>query len=457
MLPMSVKRGDIIEVKVHDLASSGNGVARLDDGMAVFVAGAIPGSRVKASVQKVKKRFAEAIMAEVVEYSPQAAKPQCPHFPECGGCLLQHMDPAAQLACKQQWVTAALERIGGLSGFAVKDPIASPSPWHYRNKMEFVFGTDEGRTTLGLRSRVDGKVMDVPECRICSETTARVYRAALDAIPRLGRVAYNPKTAKGYLRRLVVRHHQSGVMVHLITATARDHGPADKLGKLLTAGFPEITSFVHSTRKTRRDLAFGERIVQVIGDDSVVETLPLTGVDVRYRISPNAFFQPNTATAAKMYDAVREAAGLTGSETVMDLYCGTGGLALAMADKADRVLGFELAPESVKDAMDNAELNGLNNCDFRAGSLDQGLGNMRDLPTPDVVVTDPPRSGMHESIVRAILDLSPRTVVAVSCDPATLARDLGRLSSGYALESVRTVDQFPHTAHVEAVAVLRRK
>jgi len=459
---MSIKRGEIIEVAIRDLASTGNGVARLPDGMTVFVEGALPGSRVKASVQRVKKRYAEALAAEVVERSPVEVKPECPHFPECGGCLLQHMDPAEQLAWKTRRVSDALERIGGLEDVPALTPIGSPDVWRYRNKMEFVYDSIDGQPVAGLRRRLDASVMPVPECRICTEKTAAILRRANELGPSLGRIAYNPKTGKGYLRRLVIRHHgttsgEGELMVHLITATARDHSAAEKLGRALQADFPEITSFVHSTRKSRRDLAFGERIQQVIGQDSVEERLHLPDAEVRYRISPNAFFQPNSAAAELLYGAVRQAADPGPDDTVMDLYCGTGGLALALADKAKKVLGFELSKDSVRDAVRNAEINGFSNCEFHAGTLEHGLGQVKGVPDPDIIVTDPPRSGMHETVVRGILDMLPRRVVAVSCDPATLARDLGRLSHAYAVESVQAVDQFPHTTHVEAVAVLRRK
>ncbi|WP_243544080.1 23S rRNA (uracil(1939)-C(5))-methyltransferase RlmD [Pseudodesulfovibrio tunisiensis] len=454
-----LEKGNIVECEVESLAFGGRGVARVH-GMAVFIEGALPGDTVEAEIVRAKKRFAEGVTRSVLKPSPHRTEPRCPHFGECGGCSLQHLDYAQQLAQKSDQVRDALVRIGGADPSVMLAPAGSPEIWNYRNKMEFAFQGTGKSLRVGLRRAVRSgdperaDVLDIRECFLCSPDAMKLLRA-VRRFCRESRVpAFDPRTGKGYWRHLVVRHTATGeCMVHLITAAdPRLHARAEELGGKLRKDFPGLTSFVHSSRKSRRTLAFGERVQNVQGRDSIEERLGQT----RYRISANAFFQTNTAGAEILFDTVREMAGLKGDESLLDLYCGTGGIGLFLSQGVRKVTGYELSPESVEDARANAALNHSENCEFHAGSLESGLPGLADMARPDVIVTDPPRSGMHQEIAEAVLKLAPPRIVAVACDPATLARDVKRLAPAYELRAARAVDMFPHTTHIEAVALLER-
>ncbi|WP_147822207.1 23S rRNA (uracil(1939)-C(5))-methyltransferase RlmD [Salidesulfovibrio onnuriiensis] len=456
-----MQKDDIIECDIESLAFGGAGVARVD-GMAVFVQAALPGQRVQARVTRAKKRFAEAVAMQTLRPSPHQVQPVCPHYGECGGCAMQDLDYAEQLRQKARQVEDTLRRIGRVEP-VMSEPVGSPHVFHYRNKMEFAFEGEELR--LGLRKRLlpgqkgQGDVLDLEECHLCSEATMTALAAVRRACRESGLPAYDPRSGRGYWRHCIIRHTSlDQVMVHLITSDeARHHETAAELGDGLRLEIPSITSFVHSSRRSRRTLAFGERVEYTAGQGYVEECLNRGETEVRYRISPNSFFQTNTEGASALFGAVLEMGAFSGESAVLDLYCGAGGIGLFLAPGVRRVQGFELSEESVEDARVNARMNSFHNCEFHAGSLEGGLRGLEDMPRPDIIVCDPPRSGMHDEVVRAILRLGPDQVVAVSCDPSTLARDVNRLSDAYALVRARAVDMFPHTHHVETVALLQKR
>jgi 23S rRNA (uracil1939-C5)-methyltransferase len=431
------------------------------DGMAVFVAGGLPGDTVTARVVKAKKRFAEAVLETVVAPSPHRVEPQCPHFGQCGGCSAQDLDYAEQVAQKAAQVESALKRIGGVENPAMDPPVPSPEVWNYRNKMEFAFEQRGDGLHLGLRSALApgekglAPVLDIEECRLCARRDVEILRAAREFARASGLPAFDPAENDGFWRHLVVRHTGlNEIMVHLITSEEpRHYGRAEELGQTLVDRFPDLTSFVHSSRARRSLAATGEKLVFRLGTRAVEEMVEHGDRRARYHVGPNAFFQTNTAGAGELFGTVREFSGLTGGETVLDLYCGIGAIGIFLADKAARVVGFEISEEAVGKAWSSAKLNGLENCEFAVGTLDT-VANLKGMPRNDVLIIDPPRSGMHENTVRAILDLAPPRIVAVSCDPATLARDVKRLSEKYVLKRARAVDMFPHTHHIETVALL---
>ncbi|MBG0789469.1 MAG: 23S rRNA (uracil(1939)-C(5))-methyltransferase RlmD [Desulfovibrionaceae bacterium] len=460
---MEMKKDDFIECAIESLAFGGRGIARVD-GMAVFVSGGLPGDTVRARVVRVKKRFAEAEAEEVLTPSSHRVEPACPHFGVCGGCAVQDLAYPEQLRQKADQVRSALKRIGGVE-VVMDEPVGSPSIWRYRNKMEFVFEQDGGDLRLGLRQRLAAgekglpPVIDIEECRLCAERDADMLRAVREFCRASGLRAYDPKTGKGFWRHLVIRRTLLGeVLAHVITAPdARRYNQVKALGAALVDRFPELTSFAHSSRARRSLSAEGEIVEFRLGTKVVEEMVAHGGREARYHISPNGFFQTNTAGAAELFGAVREYAGLTGGETVLDLYCGSGAIGIFLADRAARVIGYEFSEESVAKAWSSARLNDLSNCEFVAANLDRGIEDVKALPKPDVLVVDPPRSGMHGNAIEAILALAPSRIVAVSCDPNTLARDVKRLSEHYTLERARAVDMFPHTHHVETVALLQRR
>lgn len=458
-----MQKGEMIECGVEALAFGGDGIARVD-GMAVFVQRGLPGQRVRARLTLVKKRFAKAVVEEVLEQTPHFVEPQCPHFGVCGGCVWQDLAYSEQLAWKSRQVSDALARIGGVEP-EMLEPVPSPAVFGYRNKMEFAFagGRADEPLRLGLHARTEpgrkgqGAVFDVERCPLCSERTMDVLREARLLCQESGIAAYDPASGRGYWRHLVVRHTGTDqLMAHLITADdPKLHKDAARIVEALHASIPGMNSCVHSSRRSRNTLAFGERVHHVSGSKYIEERLLRGDTAVRYRISANSFFQTNTQGASDLYDAVLHMGGFSADQTVLDLYCGAGGVGLFLAGVVRRVVGFELSPDAVRDAYANARMNGLENCEYHAGSLEDGL-NLDSLPRPDVVVCDPPRSGMHEPVVKALLALRPKRIVAVSCDPATLARDCSRLAPQYSVVRAQAVDLFAHTHHVETVAILER-
>ncbi|MEF2145566.1 MAG: 23S rRNA (uracil(1939)-C(5))-methyltransferase RlmD [Desulfovibrionaceae bacterium] len=447
-----MQKDQIIQCEIESLAYGGRGVARLD-GRVVFVERAVPGQIVKAQVTKVKKRFAEAVAVEEVRRSPQYVEPACRHFGECGGCLHQDLNYEVQLSEKAHQVEDAMRRIGGVEFAEILPALASPKTLHYRNKMEFAFSGQGEGLALGLRRRNGKTVVDVPGCKLM-DPQALELMTEVAAFCRESNVdSWSPKTRAGFWRHLVVRRSETNgvLLAHLITAPDRTQADVGKaLGEYLVNELG-VGGFVHSTRKSALELAFGEHRVWSFGRDHLFERLNVGGRELRLRITAEAFFQPNTPAAELIYGAALDFAGLTGSEDVLDLYCGAGGLALAMAGGAGRVIGLDLIENAVRDGKVNAQENALTNCFFEAADLD-GEGVV--LPKADVVVVDPPRGGMSAALLASLRAMAPERIVAVSCDPPALARDVAQL--GYAAERLVAVDQFPHTPHVECVALLRR-
>jgi len=436
---MSLEKDSIVECSIESLAFGGRGVGRVD-GMAVFVAGGLPGDTVRARVVKAKKRFAEAVLEEIVTPSPKRVEPVCSHFGICGGCAVQDLAYDEQVHQKNEQVRNALSRIGGAEGFVMDAPVASPAPFRYRNKMEFSFEQGEGGLNLGLRANPEkderlGKVFDMTECHLCAERDIDIMHFVRDFCRASNVAAYSPQDDAGFWRHLVIRHTSTGqVQAHLITSEdERKYNLTEELGEALIDRFPEIASYVHSIRTKRTTVAYGEKVIFRLGHKSVEEHLPKGEGVVRYHLAPNTFFQTNTAGAAKLFGTVAEFAGLTGSETVLDLYCGAGAIGIYLAEDAGRVVGYEVSEEAISKAWGSAKLNKLDNCEFHVLSLDSGIEGAEKLPSPDLVVVDPPRSGMTEKAAESILKLAPARIVAVSCDPTTLARDVSRLSAKYVL------------------------
>ncbi|MBC15773.1 MAG: 23S rRNA (uracil(1939)-C(5))-methyltransferase RlmD [Desulfovibrio sp.] len=460
---MILEKNSVVECEIESLAYGGKGVARID-GMAVFVAGGLPGDTVKARLVKVKKRFAEAVAESVVSPSDKRVEPACPHYGTCGGCTAQDLDYAEQLAQKADQVKSSLVRIGGVNNPPMDAPVASPAIWRYRNKMEFAFEQQDDQLFLGLRAHPEkgerlGRVFDLEECHLCAKRDVAIMHCVRDFCRDSNVTAYHPQEGTGFWRHLVLRHTSIGqVQVHLITTVDdRKYNLTEELGDILADRFPEVVSYVHSTRTKRSTVAYGEEVVYRLGHKFVEERLPKGDDSIRYHLAPNTFFQTNSGGAAELFSTIDEFAGLEGNETVLDLYCGAGAIGLYLADKAAQVVGYEVNEEAIGKAWSSAKLNRINNCEFHALSLDSGIEGVEDLPTPDLIVVDPPRSGMQPKTIESILSMAPPKIVAVSCDPATLARDVKQLAEKYDVTRVRPVDMFPHTHHIETVALLVRR
>ncbi len=445
--------GETLELDILDLADTGAGVGK-DRGFVFFVRDALPGQRVLARVTAVKKNLAEAVCEKELSPSPLAQAPFCPHFGTCGGCLLQGLTYQAQLDWKTNRVRQALARIGGDSAAPVHPALGSPAQVRYRNKMEFAFGGTSGDgLVLGLRHRDrPDKVVDLTECFLCPESVVQVLYQARRLARDTDLLAMGSRPGSGFFRHLVVRRFSSGEMhVNLITATDPSrHGQMLALGKTLMTACPQVKGFVHSTRESQAALAQGEAAQAGLGTWAAEERL----CGLSFLVSPEAFFQVNTGSAELLFATVARLGGFTGKETVWDLYCGGGSIGLCLAGSVGRVEGLELSPAAVEDARANAARNTIENCRFQAVDLADIAKHLRGLPRPDAAVCDPPRAGLDPALIEALLETRPPVILAVSCHPATLARDLRLLSGAYRLTEVQPVDLFPHTAHVECVARL---
>lgn len=445
--------GQEFEVKIHGLAFGGRGVGRTDDGMVAFVEGALPGSTVAAVAGSSKKRFVEARAVRVIEPSAHAVEPFCPHYPACGGCDVQDLDYAEQLVWKRRFVADNLERLGKVDPALVAEAKASPALTRHRNKMEFAFAGSGASLVLGLRKRGSAEVIGIADCPVAAGPVADVLGAARELAARSGIAAFDPATGRGLWRHLVLRVPGSGkqAMAHLIVA--QDPAKADAardMARGLARAVPALTSVVLSTRRARSMVASGDHQRLVVGEDHITEKLG----NCTFRISAEAFFQTNTAGAELLLAEVMDAAALTGAETVWDLYCGGGGLTLPLARKAHQVIGFEQSSQAIADAEANARLNKVNNVRFVAGDVAATVRGA--VGAPEVVVVDPPRSGLAPGVVKELMKAAAPRLVYVSCNPATLGRDVRLLGQAYKVTRSAPVDLFPHTGHVESVTLLER-
>jgi 23S rRNA (uracil1939-C5)-methyltransferase len=449
-----VAKDQELELRVDSLAYGGNGVARLN-GFVVFVRRGLPGDRVRARVTKVKRNHAEALATEVLEPSPERVDAPCSHYPACGGCRFQDLAYEAQTAAKAAQVADALRRLGGIADPPLEPILPAVERFHYRNKLEYSFTPGPEGPILGFHKagRWD-EVLDVERCWLTTDL-GNAIREAVRAWAREERLpAYDQAEGTGYLRHLVVREGRNTgqALVELVTAP----GERFERGYLVEVlrRFPEVRSIHWAVNDTPAEVT-NLPTTLLWGDEAIEEEL----LGLRFRVRPNAFLQTNTAMAERLYELALEAAGLSGDETVYDLYCGIGTIGLVMAAHALTVWGVEVSEESVACALENAELNGIGNAAFFAGNVGQALEELRGRAgPPDVVVVDPPRAGLAGKALGRVGEAGAPRLVYVSCNPTTLAGDAKRLAAdfGYLLERARPVDMFPHTPHVETVALLTR-
>jgi 23S rRNA (uracil1939-C5)-methyltransferase len=450
-----VTKGEELELDVDSLAFGGNGVARLN-GFVVFVRRGLPGDRVRARVTKVKRSHAEALATEVLRPGPERVEAPCAHFPACGGCRFQDLAYEAQLEQKQIQVRDALQRLAGLADPPLEQILpCRPEIFHYRNKLEYSFTTTSAGTALGFhRAGRWDEVLEIDRCWLTDDLGNSIRSAVRDWAREEGLEAYSQADGTGYLRHLVVRQGRNTgqALVQLVTAPGERFETGyfvDVLRRL-----PEVRSIHWAINDTPAEVTnLPTRLLW--GEEWIEEELG----GLRFRVRPNAFLQTNTAMAEQLYGLAREAAGLTGSETVWDLYCGIGTIGLSLAGDALTVWGIEVSEESVACALENAELNGITNAAFFAGNVGEVVEELLERSgPPDVVVVDPPRAGLAGKALRRLGRIGAPRLVYVSCNPTTLAGDAKALREehGYELRRVTPVDMFPHTPHVECVALLER-
>jgi 23S rRNA (uracil1939-C5)-methyltransferase len=462
-------KGETTELEIQAAAYEGVGVGRVEE-LVVFVRGGVPGDRVRARVARLKRRFAEAAVEEVLRPSPERVEPRCPHFGVCGGCSWQNASYDLQLRFKREHVRDLFKRIGALPDVVVRPVIGSARPYEYRNKMEYTFGASRWLTqeeiagaepiqkdfALGLhiRQRFD-KILDLRVCHLQAPVSWAILNETRVIALEQQWTAYDTRRHEGYLRNLAIRtsDHTGEVMVNLVTSES-DADRMRLLTERLTAKFPGITTLINSVNSTRSPVAAGEEAIY-FGPGTITERIG----DLLFTIGPSSFLQPNTAQAERLYQVVSALAELSGSEAVLDLYCGLGGISLFLASQALEVIGVENHSPSVKAAEENATRNSIANCRFFADDaarflmeFDASAGG-----APDVVTLDPPRSGVHPDVCKGLLRLRPERIVYVSCNPATQARDLQALTEAYEIEVAQPVDMFPQTYHIENVVALRRR
>ena len=466
-----LQRGEELSLKILDSAFEGKSVARHGE-LVVFVEGGVPGDVATVRILKSKKNFAEAKVVKIETPSPLRVDPRCMYFGVCGGCKWQHVDYAAQLRFKQQHVVDAFERIGRFTNPAVIPILGSDECFFYRGKMEYSFaeqqwiwdGMPENPSTvpvfLGLHvpQRYD-KVLDIRECLLQSDGSNKILNFTRAYARRTGQTVYNSDTESGYLRFLVIREGKrtNEVMVNLVTSSD-DPETMQKYSAALLEECPFVTTVVNTINTRKAQIAFGETERVYHGTGIIHDMIGA----YRFDISAGSFFQTNTVQAEKLYTAVKEFGAFKPADIVYDLYSGTGSIGIFLSGSVQSVIGIESVESAIRDAERNAQENGVTNCTFILGDLKDRLTKdkewMTRSPKPDVMVIDPPRSGMHPKVVEEIAAIAPERIVYVSCNPATQARDAQLLcAERYTLEKLQPVDMFPHTFHIENVALFMRK
>ena len=462
---MGLKKGDIIEFTISDLVFGGKGLAK-QDGMAVFVEKSVPPDRVMAQIVKKKKNFAEARLQSIIEPSPERIKAPCPYSGYCGGCKWQFLDYGAQLRYKEQHVADSLAHIGLLKNIPISPIIPSPDLFGYRNKMEFScsdkkwlmpdeFETKEVEAGFALGLHVPGtfsKVIDIEACLLQPPLGNQIMADVRSFIKMSGISAHNLKTHEGFFRFLMLRHSSAlnQWMVNFVTSDDRPDILRPLAEKLMSA-YPEISSIVNNITARKSGVAFGEYEKALLGDAFILDRIGR----FEFEISANSFFQTNTKGAEILYGVVKNFADLSGNERVLDLYSGTGTIPIFLSDAAEEIIGMEIVETAVDDARKNCLRNDVTNCRFIKGDARQEI--VRLTENPDVIIIDPPRTGMHQDVVDQVVKIAPKRIVYVSCNPATLSRDLIELNRHYWVSAVQPVDMFPHTYHIECVVKLEKK
>jgi len=459
---MIIKKGREIALAVTDLAFGGKGIAKVD-GFTVFVEPAVPGDRVLARIVRKKKNYAESRVLEIVSPSPDRIPAPCAYSGCCGGCKWQFFKYEKQLEYKQRHVAESLAHIGGFKNIRVHPTRGSEKIFGYRNKMEFSasdrrwllpheMGDDsiDGNFALGLH--VPGtfhKVLDIDQCLIQPAEGNEILNTAKLYMKSSSRPLYGLKSHEGFWRFLMLRHSvaHDRWLVNIVTAE-KDIAEVQPLADILREKYPNVASVVNNVTASKAGVAIGEYEIRLAGESCLKEKLG----PYEFEVSANSFFQTNTRGAVVLYDTVKEFARLTGNENVLDLYSGTGTIPIWLSDAAAEIIGIEIVESAVADARENCIKNEVTNCRFMTGDIRE-MGS-KITHTPDVLIIDPPRTGMHKDVVKQVLALNPKRIVYVSCNPATLARDAALMKDSYRIAEVQPVDMFPHTFHIEAVARL---
>ncbi|MBM7654261.1 23S rRNA (uracil(1939)-C(5))-methyltransferase RlmD [Neobacillus cucumis] len=445
-----VTKNEYIDVVFEDLTHDGAGVAKVD-GYPLFIPNGLPGEKAKVKVIKTGKSYGFGRLIELYEKSPYRVDIPSDDLQKYGGCQLEHISYEGQLKYKENQVREVLTRIGKLENVVVHPILGMESPWHYRNKAQVPVGAKDGKLIAGFYKPRTHEIVDTDESLIQLSEINEAVQTIKEICNKLAIPAYHEETHKGVLRHIMARYgKQTGELMVVIITRTPDLPQKDKLVEEIVARLPKVKSIVHNVNSKRTNVILGEKTKVLWGSEVIYDYIG----DVKFAISALSFYQVNPVQTKVLYDKALEYADLSGEETVIDAYCGIGTISLFLAQKAKKVFGVEVVPEAIEDAKRNAELNGLTNTEFAAGESEVVIPKWyKDGNAADVLVVDPPRKGCDEALLRTIIDMKPKKVVYVSCNPATLARDLRILEDGgYKTVEVQPVDMFPMTTHCEAVA-----
>jgi 23S rRNA (uracil1939-C5)-methyltransferase len=480
---VNVKKGEIVELEIEKYAFEGRGISKVDKGSivpesigesknkyVVFVDGSYPGDFVKASLTKIKKSYAEARVEEIIKPSNLRIKARCKFFGACGGCKQQDLDYETQVKFKQQQVEEIFNKMGGLKDFKFEKILTSDKVFFYRNKMEFSFAEKRWLTSAEIESnkilekdfalglhipRIFDKVINIDECFLQSELSNKILNFTRKFFKERNVSIYSTKTHEGFLRNLVIKHshHSDDLMVNLVTSSENDD-LLQNYKEMLLAEIPQITTIVNNINLKKASVAIGDYEKVLYGTGFIYDSIGR----YKFRISSNSFFQTNTLQAEKLYQTALDFAEMNGDETVYDLYSGAGTISIFISDHCKEVYAFETVESALRDAEENAKLNNISMVHFIKADLYKSflpIVEDKKLSKPDLIILDPPRSGMHKNTVNDVLNMSPKKIVYVSCNPTTQVRDIKLFAeAGYRLFKIKPVDMFPHTFHIENVALL---
>jgi 23S rRNA (uracil1939-C5)-methyltransferase len=456
------------DLLITDYAAEGKALAKLD-GKVIFISGAVPGDVADVMLVKNKKDWAEGRVLKIKQFSKERVAPFCKHFSTCGGCKWQMLPYTKQLQYKQQEVEQNLRRIGKVDMPAIMPIMGADDTVHYRNKLEFTFSNKRyllpeeiaGETpiqenALGFHvPRIFDKVIDIEECYLMDDVNNRIRNSIRAFALENNFTFYDIRQHTGWLRNIIIRLCTTGELMVNVCLNYDEETDRIKLFDHLLKQVPEITTLLYTINPKWNDSIYDLKPQVYFGKGYATERLE----DFEFKISPKSFFQTNTRQAEKLYTITRDFAALTGNETVYDLYCGTGSIGIFLSKNAKKIIGVEVIEEAIEDAKENAALNNINHAEFFAGDVIKICNDefFAQHGRPDVIITDPPRAGMHEKLVNKLLEMAAPKIVYVSCNTATQARDLGLLSEKYVIEKIQPVDMFPHTHHIECVVLLKLK
>ena len=452
---MEFKKNDVVTVKIEDMSHDGSGIGKAD-GYTLFIKDAVSGDEVEAKIMKTKKNYGFARLMNVLVPSPDRTEPKCPKARACGGCQLQFLSYEKQLEFKRNKVDGNLRHIGGFQDFAIEKVMGMDDPWRYRNKAQFPFGKDkDGNIVTGFYAGRTHAIIPNRNCYLGVEENEKILDMIISYMEENHVEPYNEETGKGLIRHALIRYGftTKEIMVCLIIngeSLPKKERLIEKLTKI-----QGMTSITANVNKKRSNVILGDKIIPLWGQDYITDYIG----NVKYQISPLSFYQVNPVQTVKLYETALEYAGLTGKETVWDLYCGIGTISLFLAQKAKQVYGVEIVPAAIEDAKKNAELNGIENAEFFVGKAEEVLPREYEEKGiyADVIVVDPPRKGCDEALLTTMLEMKPERIVYVSCDSSTLARDLKILcGEGYELGRVAVCDMFPAGVHVETIVLLSK-